>query len=86
MSPEFELASGSKADVSQSLELFMLTCNRCGRCYDMENRNAVDRLGLRGYRYDNLEARTVLRRTSERFDPEALAATEAFERPTRMEG
>jgi hydrogenase-4 component H len=86
MTPDYELATGNRVDITQSLELFMLTCNRCGRCYDMEIRNAVDKLGLRGYRYDSLEARMVLRRTTERFEPEALAATERAERPARMEG
>ena len=34
----------------------MLTCQRCGRCYDMEKTNVIDRLGLTGFRYDSLES------------------------------
>ncbi len=86
MSPEFELAAGRREDVSQTIELFMLTCNRCGRCFDMEIKNAIDKLDLRGYRYDSLEARTVLRRTTDRMAPEALAETEAYRRPEKIGG
>ncbi|HOF82713.1 MAG: 4Fe-4S binding protein [Acidobacteriota bacterium] len=86
MSPEFELAAGRREDVSQTVELFMLTCNRCGRCFDMEIKNAIDKLDLRGYRYDSLEARTVLRRTTDRMAPEALAETEAYRRPEKIGG
>ncbi len=81
MSGEFELATGDRADVTQSLELFMLTCQRCGRCYDMETRNVLDKLDLRGFRYDSLEARTVVRKTTDRLDPHLLDATERIERP-----
>ncbi|MCK7477344.1 MAG: hypothetical protein M0C28_07530 [Candidatus Moduliflexus flocculans] len=54
----------------------MLTCQRCGRCYDMETTNAIDKLGLTGYRYDNLETRTVIRKATEHFDRRMLEATE----------
>ena len=83
MTERFELATGDRNDVTENLELFMLTCQRCGRCYDMETTNAIDKLGLTGYRYDNLETRTVLRRTTDRFEPKALAGTERYVRPAR---
>ena len=86
MSPDFELATGDRNDVTQSLELFMLTCNRCSRCFDMEIKNAIDKLGLRGYRYDSLEARTVLRRTTDRLAPEVLDETGTFSRPEKIGG
>ena len=82
MSGEFELATGDRNDVTQNLELFMLTCQRCGRCFDMETSNVIDKLDLKGFRYDSLEARTVLRRTSERLEPGLLARTERVPRPS----
>ena len=84
MSADFELATGDRNDVTQSLELFMLTCQRCGRCHDMETKNVLDKLDLRGFRYDSLEARTVLRKTTDRFDPLLLDATERIKRPERV--
>ena len=59
----------------------MLTCQRCGRCYDMETTNAIDKLGLTGYRYDSLEARTVLRRATD-----TLPAEGARTRPSATSG
>ena len=46
MTERFELATGDRNDITENLELFMLTCNRCGRCYDMETKSAIDKLGL----------------------------------------
>ena len=86
MSPDFELATGDRNDITQNLELFMLTCQRCGRCYDLEIRNAIDKLDLRGYRYDSLEARTVLRRTTDRFEPGRSTRPRRTERPDRIGG
>jgi len=84
MTPQYELATGDRKDITQNLELFMLTCNRCGRCYDLEIRNVLDKLDLRGYRYDSLEARTVLRRTTDRLEPGVLDDTERVERPAEI--
>jgi hydrogenase-4 component H len=83
MTERFELATGDRNDITESLELFMLTCNRCGRCYDMETKSAIDKLGLTGYRYDSLEARTVLRRATDGFEPKELARTERYARPAK---
>jgi len=84
MTGEYRLATGDKEDVTTRLELFMLTCQRCGRCYTMETTNALDRLGLAGYRVDSLETRSVIRRATETFRPEALRETERYERPTSL--
>lgn len=81
MSREYELATGSRPDMTQSLELFMMTCSRCGRCYDLETGNFIDRLGLTGYRYDSLEARTVIKRTTDSLDERVLEDTEVYTRP-----
>ncbi|MHB8095176.1 MAG: 4Fe-4S binding protein [Candidatus Aminicenantales bacterium] len=83
MTERFELATGDRNDITENLELFMLTCQRCGRCYDMETTNAVDKLGLTGYRYDSLEARTVIRHATDRFEPKELPGTERYVRPER---
>jgi len=84
MSQEFELATGNKQDITERLELFMLTCQRCGRCYDMENTNMIERLDLRGYRYDSLETRSLIRKTTEHFDENVLKETEKYQRPTKL--
>jgi hydrogenase-4 component H len=84
MTDAFELATGDKNDITLSMELFMLTCQRCGRCYDMETTNAIDTMGLRGYRYDSIELRAVIPKSTEQFDASVLAETERYRRPTRM--
>lgn len=84
MSDRFENATNDKADNTQRMELFMLTCQRCGRCYDMETTNAIDKLDLNGYRYDNLEARALIRKTTDQFDIEFLKETEKYKRPSKL--
>ncbi|MCM2322600.1 MAG: 4Fe-4S binding protein [Oligoflexia bacterium] len=76
MSEAYELACDRREDVTTRLELFMLTCQRCGRCYEMENKNAIDRLSLKGFRYDNLERRALVRTSTERLSPELLKKTD----------
>jgi len=62
----------------------MLTCQRCGRCYEW--RHERDRqAGLTGFRYDSLEARTVLRQATDSFEPKELGRTERYERRRRQE-
>lgn len=84
MTREYELATDSKPDITQNLELFMLTCSRCGRCYDMETDNYIDKLGLTGYRYDSLEARTVIRKSTDSFESEKLEKTANYTRPKKI--
>lgn len=81
MTGQFELATNDKNDISVSMELFMLTCQRCGRCYNMEKTNMIDRMGPRGFRYDNLEMRAVIPKTTEHFDAGVLEETERYTRP-----
>ena len=83
MSNTFQTASDDKDDVTTRMELFMMTCQRCGRCYEMENSNAIDRLDLKGFRYDNLEQRALIRKSSETFAPDLLAETEGYQRPMK---
>jgi hydrogenase-4 component H len=53
MSHEYESGTGSTKDLQQRLELFMSTCQRCGRCF--EEPSALERLKLKGYRFDELQ-------------------------------
>jgi hydrogenase-4 component H len=53
MSAEFENATDRIGDLQQRLELFMSTCQRCGRCF--KEPSALDQLKLKGYRFDDLE-------------------------------
>jgi hydrogenase-4 component H len=84
MGDQFELATDDRNDLTVSLELFMLTCQRCGRCYNLETRNVIDKMDLKGFRYDNLEMRAVLPRATERFEPRMLAESDRYQRPPRQ--
>ena len=85
MTEEFELATENREDWTQRLELYMMTCRRCGRCFDHEIGNCLDRLDLRGYRYDNFEARALIPRVTESLDTKLLEETENYRRPAEME-
>lgn len=81
MSEQFELATADRGDVTVTMELFMLTCQRCGRCYNLETTNIIDKMGLRGFRYDHLEMRAVIPRATERFDAKVLEESDRYARP-----
>ena len=53
MSHEFETATNDIHDMRQELDIFMGTCQRCGRCY--KNPEALNQLMMKGYRFDDLE-------------------------------
>jgi len=53
MSHEFENATGNVHELEQRLELFMSTCQRCGRCY--KEPTPLEQLMMKGYRFDDLE-------------------------------
>jgi len=53
MSAEYETATDAVGDLSQRLELFMSTCQRCGRCFEAPT--PLEALKLNGYRSDDLE-------------------------------
>ncbi len=52
MSLDFETATEKAVDLEQKLELFMSTCQRCGRCF--KEPTVMERLKLKGYRFDDL--------------------------------
>ncbi len=53
MSHEFENATNNVTDISQTLELFMSTCQRCGRCF--KEPSPLEQLKMKGYRFDDLK-------------------------------
>jgi hydrogenase-4 component H len=53
MSREFETATNSIGDLQQRLELFMSTCQRCGRCFSAPS--VLEELKMKGYRLDDLQ-------------------------------
>ncbi len=60
MSQEFETATNRIGDLQQRLDLFMSTCQRCGRCF--KEASALDQLKLKGYRFDDIQnERWILR-------------------------
>ena len=52
MSRDFETGTNRIGDLQQRLELFMSTCQRCGRCF--KEPTALERLQMKGYRFDDL--------------------------------
>jgi hydrogenase-4 component H len=52
MSLEFENATNKISDLGQKLDLFMSTCQRCGRCF--KGAAALDELKMKGYRSDDI--------------------------------
>ena len=52
MSREFETATDRIGDIRQRLELFMSTCQRCGRCF--KGQSPLEALKMKGYRADDL--------------------------------
>ena len=52
MSHDFETGTDSIHDIQQRLELFMSTCQRCGRCFTEPS--ALEQLKMKGYRVDDL--------------------------------
>lgn len=63
MSKEYQNGTNKIGDLQQKLNLFMSTCQRCGRCY--KPASVLDSLKMKGYREDDLkEERWVFRSTA----------------------
>ena len=86
MTDSFEMATNDSNDLNERIELFMLTCQRCGRCYNHEVTNVIDKMDLKGYRYDNLETRAFIPVVSEQYDLGISEKTTKHQRPVKMEG
>ncbi len=52
MSTDFETATDAIGDIGQRIEVFMSTCQRCGRCF--KEPSPLERLKQKGYRFDDL--------------------------------
>jgi len=53
MSKEYENASENIRDIAQDLDIWMGTCQRCGRCFKAGG--VLDKLMMNGYREDDCE-------------------------------
>jgi len=63
MSKEYQNGTNKINDLQQRLDLFMSTCQRCGRCY--KPASVLDSLKMKGFREDDLQnERWVFRSTA----------------------
>ena len=69
MSHEFENATDAIGDLQQKLDLFMSTCQRCGRCF--KEPSPLEQLKLKGYRMDDLGNERWIYRSKAFLDEEA---------------
>ncbi|MDD2709875.1 MAG: 4Fe-4S binding protein [Verrucomicrobiae bacterium] len=69
MSKEFETATNEIHDIQQELELFMGTCQRCGRCFT--DAGPLDQLKMKGYRFDELDKDRWVYRSAGYLEKEA---------------
>jgi len=70
MSNEYENATDRIGDMQQRLELFMSTCQRCGRCFKQPP--VLEQLKLKGYRMDDLENERWIFRSRPYLDEPAV--------------
>jgi hydrogenase-4 component H len=70
LSQDFETATDKISDLQQHLELFMSTCQRCGRCFT--ERTPLEQLKLNGYRFDDLEKERVVFRSQAYLENEPV--------------
>ena len=48
LSPEFELATNNKEDLTDELDIYMASCQRCGRCFKPPT--PLDKMMVTGFR------------------------------------
>jgi hydrogenase-4 component H len=70
LSQDFETATDKISDLQQHLELFMSTCQRCGRCFTEPT--PLEQLKLKGYRFDDLEKERVVFRSQAYLENEPV--------------
>jgi len=71
MSLEFETATNNIGDMRQRLDLFMSTCQRCGRCF--KESSPLEKLKLKGYRFDDLANERWIFRSRSYLESEPVA-------------
>jgi hydrogenase-4 component H len=71
MSLEFETATNNIGDMRQRLDLFMSTCQRCGRCF--KETSPLEKLKLKGYRFDDLANERWIFRSRSYLESEPVA-------------
>lgn len=71
MSHEFENATNSIGDLQQQLDLFMSTCQRCGRCF--KPHAVLDELKMKGYRFDDMQNERWIFRSTAYLESDAVA-------------
>jgi len=70
MSQEFENGTDKIGDIEQRLELFMSTCQRCGRCF--KEPSVLEQLKMKGYRFDDLQNARWIFRSQARLEGDAV--------------
>jgi len=70
MSREYENASPKITDIRQNLEIWMGTCQRCGRCF--KDAGPLDQLMMKGYRFDDLSAELWVYKSKDYLDGEPV--------------
>ena len=70
MSRDFESATNRIGDLAQRLELFMSTCQRCGRCF--KPTSTLEELKMKGYRFDDLQNERGIFRSQSHLEGNAV--------------
>lgn len=77
MSQEFENGTSTITDLHQCLDIFMSTCQRCGRCFDPAS--GLEQLKMTGYRFDDLQNERWIFRSRAYLETETAVADIAIE-------
>jgi len=77
MSHDFETATSHDSDLGQRLELFMSTCQRCGRCF--KPASVLEELKMKGYRFDDLQNERWIFRAQARLEGDPVVDDIAIE-------
>ena len=70
MSHEYETASSAISDIRQNIEVWMGTCQRCGRCY--KGQGPLNALMMTGYRTDDFDGELWIYKSKSFFDAEKV--------------
>ena len=70
MSEDFETATDQISDLQQHIELFMSTCQRCGRCFTEPS--PLEQLKFKGYRFDDIDNERVVPRSRAYLENEPI--------------